>query len=104
MKINKLKSPKYFVLEIEIISTASKLSSLNDQRKKLISFLLVVKPTNEGSSLGVYICNNLKILILSIKLLFKLHEELMFEPYIGGQEIQVAVLNGTPLGAIELKT
>ena len=25
------------------------------------------------------------------------------EPYIGGQEIQVAVLNGTPLGAIELK-
>ena len=27
----------------------------------------------------------------------------MFEPYIGGQEIQVAVINGVPLGAIELK-
>ena len=27
----------------------------------------------------------------------------MFEPYISGQEIQVAVINGIPLGAIELK-
>ena len=27
----------------------------------------------------------------------------MFERYIGGQEVQVAVINGKPLGAIELK-
>ena len=27
----------------------------------------------------------------------------MIEPFIGGQEIQVAVINGRPLGAIELK-
>ena len=28
---------------------------------------------------------------------------MIFEPFIGGQEIQVAVINGSPLGAIELK-
>ncbi len=28
---------------------------------------------------------------------------MIFEPFIGGQEIQVAVINGVPLGAIELK-
>ena len=27
---------------------------------------------------------------------------MIFEEYIGGQEIQVAVLNGNPIGAIEL--
>ena len=30
------------------------------------------------------------------------YQEIMLEEYIGGQEVQVAVLNGRPLGAIEL--
>ena len=33
---------------------------------------------------------------------FKKYDELLLEEYIGGQEIQVAVINGNPLGAIEL--
>ena len=37
------------------------------------------------------------------KFLFKKYEELIFETYISGQEIQVAVINGSPLGAIELE-
>ena len=36
------------------------------------------------------------------KTLLKDYFELIYEPYIGGQEIQVAVLNNSPLGAIEL--
>ena len=39
----------------------------------------------------------------SIKKLFKKYEVLIFEPYIGGQEIQVAIINGSSLGAIELE-
>ena len=31
-------------------------------KKKSLLFPLVVKPTNEGSSIGVKICNNIKIL------------------------------------------
>ena len=38
----------------------------------------------------------------STQTLIKKYNELIFEEYIGGQEIQVAVINGTPLGAIEL--
>jgi D-alanine-D-alanine ligase len=34
--------------------------------------------------------------------LFKKYDELILEEYIGGQEIQVAIINGNPLGAIEL--
>ena len=32
----------------------------------------------------------------------KKYDELILEEYIGGQEIQVAVINNNPLGAIEL--
>ena len=34
--------------------------------------------------------------------MFKKYDELIFEEYIGGQEVQVAVINNDPLGAIEL--
>ena len=63
---------------------------------------MVVKPPNEGSSLGVKICKNFISLSQSSNTLLKKYTELILEPFIGGQEIQVAVINGTPLGAIEL--
>ena len=34
--------------------------------------------------------------------IFKIYDQLIFEEHIGGQEVQVAVLNKVPLGAIEL--
>ena len=51
--------------------------------------------------LGVEICKNKKNYKESI-MLFKKYDELIFEEYIGGQEVQVAVINGNSLGAIEL--
>ena len=72
-------------------------------KKNKIKFPIVVKPVNEGSSLGVKICKNILEMNKSVKFLFKKYSELICEPYIGGQEIQVAVINGDPLGAIELK-
>ena len=68
-----------------------------------LKFPIVAKPINEGSSIGVKICENFNELLKSSKLLIKRFNELIFETYIGGQEIQVAVINGAPLGAIELR-
>ena len=99
-KKNKIKSPEYFVLEKGVFS---KINLHKNIKKRKIKFPIVVKPTNEGSSIGVKICKNILDLNKSTKSLFKKYQELIFEPYIGGQEIQVAVLNGFPLGAIELK-
>ena len=64
---------------------------------------MVIKPNNEGSSIGVKICKNLISLKKNINILFKIYDILIIENFIGGQEIQVAVLNGKALGAIELK-
>ena len=63
---------------------------------------MVIKPTNEGSSIGVKIIKNLKNLQRSIIQLRKNYSPLIIEKFIGGQEIQVAVINNKPIGAIEL--
>ena len=99
-KKNKIKTPKYFILKRENYNK-NNLKKIIERKK--IKFPVVVKPTNEGSSLGVKICKNFIQLNHSAKKLYNLYQELMFEPFIGGQEIQVAVINGNPLGATELK-
>ena len=65
-------------------------------------FPLIIKPINQGSSLGVKIAKNLKDFKKITLHLFKNYEQLMFENYIGGQEIQAAVINNRAIGAIEL--
>ena len=96
---NKILTPKYFTL------TKKELKNKNFKKllmKKKTNFPLVIKPINEGSSLGVKIIENFKELYGSLNLLFKKYDQLMIENYIGGQEIQVAVINNNALGAIEL--
>ena len=99
-KKNKIKSPQYFVLQKQ---DYNKIKLNKSIKRKKIKFPIVVKPINEGSSIGVKICKNISDLNKSTKSLFKKYAELIFEPYIGGQEIQVAVINGASLGAIELE-
>ena len=96
---NKIKTPKYF--SIKKIDFNIKILKINIIKNK-IKFPVVVKPTNEGSSLGVKVCKNNKKLTEETKKLFKKYDQLIFEEYIAGQEIQVAVINGKPMGAIEL--
>ena len=69
--------------------------------KKKIKFHVVIKPINEGSSLGVYICNEKNIIKNLNKL--KAYDEILVEEFIPGREIQVAILGKKKLGAIELK-
>ncbi len=96
---NKIKTPKFFSIKKNNYSNQAIQKNI---KKKKLDFPIVVKPINEGSSLGVEICKSKKKLFKSTHLLFKKYNELLFEEYIGGQEIQVAVINGNPLGAIEL--
>ena len=94
---NNILTPKYFKFKFNEKLIEKKL--IKKVQKKL-GFPVVIKPFNEGSSVEVYICNkkNLK------KNLFKIssYKEIMIEEYIGGREIQVAIMGKRKLGAIEL--
>ena len=96
---NKIKTPKFFSLQ-QIEFSIKRLTKKITLKK--IKFPVVIKPIDEGSSLGVKVCKNKDILFRETKKLFKNYDQLIFEEYIGGQEIQVAVVNGRSLGAIEL--
>ena len=96
----KILTPNYFVLS-KLINIKKNLIKLIKKNK--INFPIVIKPINEGSSIGVRICKNLDMLIKNTNYLFKNYETLIFEQYIQGQEVQAAVLNNKGIGAIELK-
>ena len=97
---NKILTPNYFLLQLDYFKQ-NKLNLLIKRNK--LFFPLVVKPVNEGSSIGVKICKNYKSLLSSIYNLRKNYKELIVEQFIGGQEVQVAVFKNKGLGAIELK-
>ena len=95
---NKIKTPRFFS-----INKSYNISSINrDFKIKKIKYPIIVKPINEGSSLGVELCIKKSALIKSIKKLKKKYDNLMIEQYIPGQEIQVAVINGKPIGQLNL--
>ena len=69
-------------------------------KAKKLRFPLVLKPINEGSSVGVYLTNSKNFFKNLNKL--KSFKEILIEKYIPGREIQSAVLGNKKLGAIEL--
>jgi D-alanine-D-alanine ligase len=62
----------------------------------------VVKPVNEGSSVGVKIILEHENFFFD-KASWPYGEEVLVERFVGTREIQVAVLNGKALGAIEIR-
>jgi D-alanine-D-alanine ligase len=97
---NKIRTPAY--VELNSINYLNFLKEKNIFKLKL-NYPLVLKPSNEGSSIGVKICKNFTELKRNANQLIKIYKTLVVENFVGGQEIQVAVINGKPLGAIELK-
>ena len=66
-----------------------------------LKFPVVLKPINEGSSVGVYITNKRNFISNLHKL--EKFKEVLIEKYIPGREIQAAILGDKKLGIIELK-
>ena len=97
---NKIKTPLYEIIKKKNYNFLKRKKII---KTKKLKYPLVVKPNNEGSSIGVKICKNLISLKKNVETLLKTYNTLIVEQFIGGQEIQVAVLNGKALGAIELK-
>ena len=91
-----IKTPKYFTYSYDL-----SIFDLIKKIKKKLKFPVVVKPLNEGSSVNVYICKekNIRNILSSIKN----YKKVIIEEFIGGREIQVAIMGNKKLGAIELK-
>jgi D-alanine-D-alanine ligase len=93
---NKINTPKYFKYSYEETNF-----DLIKKIEKKLKFPVVLKPINEGSSVNVFICTkkNISRILSSMKI----YKEIMIEEFVGGREIQVAIMGNKKLGAIELK-
>ena len=96
-KKNNIVVPKYFILQ----KGDEKIFNKKIKSNK-IKFPIVIKPINEGSSLGVYICKNKIQFGKNYNRLKKKYERILVEEYIPGKEIQAAVMGKKALGAIVL--
>jgi D-alanine-D-alanine ligase len=93
---NKINTPKYIKYSYE----ENNFDLIKNIEKKF-KFPVVIKPINEGSSVNVFICTkkNISRILNSMRI----YKEIMIEEFIGGREIQVAIMGNKKLGAIELK-
>lgn len=66
-------------------------------------FPCVVKPTQEGSSVGVTVVNQQKEMERALDEAFSYGHHVLVERFLGGREIHVGVLDEKPLGAIEIR-
>tara|TARA_B100001121_G_scaffold225563_1_gene198753 strand:+ start:427 stop:1341 length:915 start_codon:yes stop_codon:yes gene_type:complete len=93
---NKINTPKFFTYSYDLEN-----SDLIKKINRKLNFPVVVKPLNEGSSVNVYICSKKNIIRILNSL--KNYKKVMIEEFIGGREIQVAIMGRKKLGVIELK-
>ena len=93
---NKILTPKYIKFDYK----KNKKNIIKVIQEKL-KFPVVIKPINEGSSVHVHICTK-KNIIKNLKAL-RIYNQILIEEFIGGREIQVAIMGTKTLGLIELE-
>ena len=92
-----LPTPKFSYVE-------SKDSALLTQLVSLIGFPLAVKPSREGSSIGVFKVNNQTQLESAVDAALEMDEQVLLEQWIEGSEYTISLLNGAAMPVIGLKT
>src|SRR5436305_5150933 len=63
---------------------------------------VIVKPAGEGSSLGIKIARDELELEAAVEEALRYDDDVLVERFIEGKEVSVAILDGKPLGAVEI--
>ena len=107
LAMDKLKSKELFLLHnvptppyycVSIDEDTSDVESIH----RHFGFPVVVKPRGEGSSLALTKAHNLRELSDALDLVFEYDDWAMVERFVAGAEVNVGVLDGEMLGAIEI--
>jgi D-alanine-D-alanine ligase len=65
-------------------------------------FPVVVKPAGEGSSLGIRVARDELELEAAVEEALRFDDSVIVERFVSGKEISVGILDGKPLGAVEI--
>lgn len=73
------------------------------QRLESLKSTIVTKPPCQGSSVGISIVRDRRLLPKALDLAFEFGTECLIEEFIEGREVTVAVMDGRPLSTIEIR-
>jgi len=79
------------------------LTSSDDRDLKGLRLPVVVKPVEEGSSVGVSIPKTAAELETGLAAAFACSRRVLVEQFVAGREVQVAVIDGEAVGAVEIE-
>jgi len=71
--------------------------------KKDLGFPCVIKPNDQGSTVGLTICKDESEVFAAVNLALEFSNIALSEEYIDGHEITVGIIEGTALPALEIK-
>jgi D-alanine-D-alanine ligase len=92
-------TPKWITIE----NNLSNYSELGGKIKSELGFPCVVKPNDQGSTVGVTICKSEDQLPAALDLAKSYSSRILVEEFIDGHEVTVAVLDNEPLPVLEIK-
>jgi D-alanine-D-alanine ligase len=95
---NRIPTPRWRLLPHEQPSDGSEAAPVTD-----LAFPCVVKPANEGSSVGVSIVDHAGELAAALAAARRFHGPVIIEDFIAGTEVFVGILNGKVLGSVEVR-
>lgn len=95
-RLHNVPTPPYYTIDV-----ADDLSDLDNVHGSF-GFPAVVKPRAEGDSLGISRVNTMDELRLALQKAFEYDDVALVERFVTGVEINVAILDGEVLGAIEV--
>lgn len=100
LEVSNIMTPKYVFIKNR--------DKVDKSMFRMLNYPLVIKPNEEGSSVGVMIVNNYRKLISGIKKLKKLGYDILVEEYIKGNEVSCGVIENSNdievLDVLDIKT
>ena len=94
-----ISTPKWFMVERKNIEP----DKIKKKIDEMIGYPCIIKPNDEGSTVGLAVCNNPAEVESGLKLSFEYSDRTMIEEFIEGRELTVTVLDKEALPVLEIK-
>jgi D-alanine-D-alanine ligase len=94
-----VKTPNWFVVSQSNSASPQVVSTI----KEKFGFPCVIKPNDQGSTVGLTICDNENKVEESLSLAYRFSDKALIEEYIPGREMTVTVFDNKALPVLEMK-
>lgn len=103
LAIDKIRSKQTFIKKKVTTPRFDTVTSANASRIRVKQFPVVIKPSRQGSSIGVTIVRQVEELPRAIETALQYDTEVLVEEFVSGRELTVGILGDQPLPVVEIR-